>query len=114
MNEFTEKRLLYRELLRDYPDDEEALHAVAYISRNMERWLESSQAYRRLEKLSPGRFVIQANLMSNEFSQGHYSEVLNILEHYKTIFMQYKRYKIMRLYCMKIVLYCSRIFSTSL
>lgn len=93
----TEAIQCYRELLGEYPDDEEALHSVAFISRNMERWQESTQAYRRLEKLNPGRFVIQANLMNNEFSQGHYSEALDILEQYKTDFLKYNRYHSFRL-----------------
>lgn len=92
MGNWTQSLQYYQELLNSYPDDEDALHAIAFMNRNMENWDESTQAYLKLEEMMPGRILIQANLYFNEYKQGHYDSALEILEKHRVPIMKMNVY----------------------
>jgi len=88
----------FQELLKQYPDDQDALLSIAAINRNMENWTQAKRVYLELEKLSPGRAIISANLFSNELEQGHFSAARDILERYKNELQKTQRYHYFQFY----------------
>jgi len=89
---FEKARLCFTAILKDYPIDLDAWEALASALRNMEYWHDASQAYRELDRLTPGRIIVYSNLFDIELEQGHFSTADELLATYQNDFQRIRRY----------------------
>lgn len=90
----------YRQLLKDYPDDETALLYIGSIYRNLENWDQALKWFDKLRSVNENSQIAHMNLNYVYKAKGWYEKSIQLLKSQELLFADRKlfHYRLMRTY----------------